>query len=104
MQIKIGHLSSSTQNSTVIDESNSSLLLFDIVPTTFIPGQISSEKRCRNYCPLPNLGRFTVVVSLTGDEYVGEFHEGLPTGVGQFFYTNGDREEVLMEAGVRHGR
>ncbi len=44
------------------------------------------------------------VVSLTGDEYVGEFHEGLPTGVGQFFYSNGDREEVLMEAGVRHGR
>jgi hypothetical protein len=45
-----------------------------------------------------------LMVSLTGDEYVGEFHEGLPTGVGQFFYSNGDREEVLMEAGVRHGR
>ncbi len=39
-----------------------------------------------------------------GDEYVGEFYEGLPTGVGQFFYSNGDREEVLMQAGLRHGR
>ncbi len=35
MQIKIWHLSSSTQNSTVIDESESSLLLFDILSTTF---------------------------------------------------------------------
>jgi hypothetical protein len=34
MQIKIGHLSNLTQNSTVIDESKSSLLLFDIVSTT----------------------------------------------------------------------
>jgi hypothetical protein len=40
----------------VIDESKSSLLLFDIVSTTFIPGKISSEKRCRSYGPLPNLG------------------------------------------------
>jgi hypothetical protein len=40
MQIKIGHLSSSTQNSTVIDESKRSLLLFDIVSTTFIPGNL----------------------------------------------------------------
>ena len=37
-----------TKNSTVIDESKSSLLLFDIVSTTFIPGKISSEKRCRS--------------------------------------------------------
>jgi hypothetical protein len=44
MQIKIGHLSTSTQNSTMIDESKSSLLLFDFVSTTFIPGKISSEK------------------------------------------------------------
>jgi hypothetical protein len=36
MQIKIGHLSTSTQNSTVIDESKSSLLLYDIVSTTSI--------------------------------------------------------------------
>ncbi len=42
MQIKIWHLSTSTQNSTVIDESKSSLLLFDIVSTTFIPGKIRS--------------------------------------------------------------
>jgi hypothetical protein len=34
-------------NSTVLDESKSSLLLFDIVSTTFIPGKISSEKRYR---------------------------------------------------------
>ncbi len=54
-------MSTSTQNSTVIDESKSSLLLFDIVSTTFIPGKISSEKRCRNSGPLPNLGRFTVL-------------------------------------------
>jgi hypothetical protein len=40
-------LSTSTQNSTVIDESKSSLLLFDIVSTTFIPGKKSSEKSCR---------------------------------------------------------
>jgi hypothetical protein len=32
------NMSTSTQNSTVIDESKSSLLLFDIVPATFIPG------------------------------------------------------------------
>ncbi len=32
-----------TTNSTVLDESKSSLLLFDIVPTTFTPGKISSE-------------------------------------------------------------
>ncbi len=63
MQIKIWHLSTSTQNSTVIDESKSSLLLFDIVSTTFIPGKISSEKRCRS--PLPNLGRFTLAICLT---------------------------------------
>jgi hypothetical protein len=35
---------------------------------------------------------------------VGEFNEGLPTGVGEFFYSNGDREEVVMEAGIRNGR
>ncbi len=45
MQIEIWHLSTSTQNSTVIDESKSSLLLFDIVSTTFIPGKILSEKK-----------------------------------------------------------
>ncbi len=44
MQIKMGHLSTSTQNSTVIDEIKSSFLLSDIVATTFIPGKISSEK------------------------------------------------------------
>jgi hypothetical protein len=37
MQIKIGHLNTSTQNSTVVDESKSSLLLFDFVSTTFYP-------------------------------------------------------------------
>jgi hypothetical protein len=37
MQIKIGHLSTSTENSTVIYESKSSLLLFDVVSTTFYP-------------------------------------------------------------------
>ncbi len=41
----------------------SSLLLFDTVLTTFIPGKISSEKRCRSYGPLKNLGRFTVFIS-----------------------------------------
>jgi hypothetical protein len=35
-------------NSTVMDESQSSLLVFDIVSTTFIPGKITSEKRCRS--------------------------------------------------------
>jgi hypothetical protein len=60
MQITIGHLSTSTQNCTVIDESKSSLLLFDIVPTSFIPEKILSEKRYRSSGPLPNLGRFTV--------------------------------------------
>ncbi len=52
MQIKIWHLSTSTQNSTVIDESKSSLLLFVIVSTTFIPGKVSSEKRCQSEGPL----------------------------------------------------
>jgi hypothetical protein len=37
-------LISSPQNSTVLDDSKSSLLLFDIVSTTFIPGNISSEE------------------------------------------------------------
>jgi hypothetical protein len=32
-----------TTNSTVLDESKSSLLLFDIVSTTFVPGKISLE-------------------------------------------------------------
>ncbi len=44
MQIKIWHLSSSIQNSPVIDESKSSLLLIDIVSTIFIPGMLLSEK------------------------------------------------------------
>jgi hypothetical protein len=66
MQIKIGHLSTSTQNSTVIDESKSSLLLFDIVLTTFIPGKIGVE------VPLPNLGRFTVIFKLTRRRDIGE--------------------------------
>jgi hypothetical protein len=43
------------------EESISSLLLFDIVSTTFIPGKTSSEKRCRSKGSLPNLGRFTVM-------------------------------------------
>ncbi len=45
MQITIGQLSTSTQNFIVIDESKSSLLLFDIVSTTFIPEKILSEKK-----------------------------------------------------------
>jgi hypothetical protein len=40
-------LSSLPQNSTVLDESKSSLLLFDILSITFIPGKMS-EKRCRS--------------------------------------------------------
>jgi len=58
MQIKIGHLSISTQNSTVIDESKSSLLLFDIVSTTFIPGKISSEKKVSNLRSIAELRAF----------------------------------------------
>jgi hypothetical protein len=45
MQIKIWHLSTSAQNPTFIDESKSSLLLFDIVSTTFIPGKIYRWKK-----------------------------------------------------------
>ncbi len=57
MQIKIGHLSTSTQNSTVI-ESKSSLLLFDTVSTTFIPvkllyhrkkGVVEVKVHCRTF-------------------------------------------------------
>jgi hypothetical protein len=46
----------------VINKSKSSLLLFDIVSTTFIPEKISLEKRCRSLGPLPNFGRFMVTV------------------------------------------
>jgi hypothetical protein len=38
----------------------SSLLLFDVVSTTFIPGKISSKKGVEVKVHLPNLGRFTV--------------------------------------------
>jgi hypothetical protein len=62
MQIKILHLSSSIQNSPVIDESKSSLLLFDIVSTTFIPGMLLSEKGVEVLRSIENLGRFTVSV------------------------------------------
>ncbi len=65
MQIKRWHLSSSPQNSNVLDESKSSLLLFDIVSTTFIPGKISSVKRCRSYSPLPLPLRFLVIMYCT---------------------------------------
>jgi hypothetical protein len=58
---------SSPQNSTVLDKSKSSLLLFDIVSTTFIPGKIySSGEKGVEVGPLPNLGRFKVIPSHTG--------------------------------------
>ncbi len=58
MQIKRWHLSSSPQNSTVLDESKSSLLLFDIVSTTFIPGKISSDKRLSKLRSIAELRAF----------------------------------------------
>ena len=39
-----------------------------------------------------------------GDIYTGEFEDGVPNGAGTFTYNNGDKEEVIMENGVRHGR
>jgi hypothetical protein len=58
MQIKIWHFSTSTQNSTVLDESKSSLLLFDIVSTTFIPGKISLEKKVSKLRSIAKLSAF----------------------------------------------
>ncbi len=58
MQIKRWHLSSSPQNSTVLDESKSSPLLFDIVSTTFIPGKISSEKKVSKLRQIAELRAF----------------------------------------------
>ncbi len=53
----------------MLDESKSSLLLFDIVSTTFISGKISSKKGVKG--PLPNLGRFTVIsLTIFGSYYV----------------------------------
>jgi len=39
-----------------------------------------------------------------GDIYTGEFEDGVPNGAGTFTYNNGDKEEVIMANGVRHGR
>jgi hypothetical protein len=64
MQIKRWHLSSSTQNSTVLDESKSSLLLFDIVSTTFIPGKISSEKKVSKLRSIAELRAFYGILSM----------------------------------------
>ena len=36
--------------------------------------------------------------------YTGQFHDNVPHGAGQFLYPNGDVEDVVMEAGVRHGQ
>lgn len=40
----------------------------------------------------------------SGDTYTGGFMENVPHGSGQFLYPTGDTEEVLMEAGLRHGQ
>ena len=40
----------------------------------------------------------------SGDTYTGGFMENVPHGPGQFLYPSGDMEEVMMEAGVRHGQ
>ncbi len=58
MQIKRWHLSSSPQNSTVLDESKSSLLPFDIVSTTFVPEKISSEKKVSKFRSIAELWAF----------------------------------------------
>jgi hypothetical protein len=42
----------------VLDESKSSLLLFDIVSTTFIPGKISSEKKVSKLRSIAELRAF----------------------------------------------
>jgi len=39
----------------------------------------------------------------SGDSYAGQFLANLPHGKGEFVYHCGDKEEVLMESGVRHG-
>jgi len=39
----------------------------------------------------------------SGDCYVGQFKGNVPDGKGEFVYNCGDKEEVLMEDGVRHG-
>ena len=40
----------------------------------------------------------------SGDTYTGGFMENVPHGSGQFLYPTGDTEEVVMEAGLRHGQ
>ena len=40
----------------------------------------------------------------SGEIYSGEFHDNLPHGKGEFLYPTGDKEEVKMEGGVRHGQ
>jgi hypothetical protein len=50
----------------VLDESKSSLLLFDIVSTTFIPGKISSAKKVSRLKSIAELRAFYgTVLSLT---------------------------------------
>ena len=40
----------------------------------------------------------------SGDTYTGGFMENVPHGSGQFLYPTGDTEDVVMEAGLRHGQ
>ena len=40
----------------------------------------------------------------SGESYIGQFEDNVPHGAGQFLYPTGDVEDVVMEAGVRHGQ
>ena len=40
----------------------------------------------------------------SGYTYTGQFKDNVPHGTGKFLYPNGDVEDAIMEAGLRHGQ
>ena len=45
-----------------------------------------------------------IITSSNGEEYVGEFKDGLPNGQGTYTYANGDKYIGEFKDGIRNGQ